>query len=297
MTKIDVRSDTGTFAIIPEWVLDKEVSSTAIRLYCVLAAQADRKHLTSYSSRAYLAKRCQCSLRHIARALVELQQVGALWVEHRWKEDDAGEATKELDTNLYTVIRQIPGMSLPKDTGVLGGKDTGGTENQRVFEPDSSEDFSSEKSSSSSEEEEDFLNRVASFYSSRLAASPHFISAIPAPGPYFRTVRENGGLPVSDLDACWEFAEAIHEAVNIGYPDHKIVTFPGVGSLPGLAACLEPLQTYRLRPEFIRLALYEFCGHDGEDPPELQGSDVLERIGKRPDLFAEALRQQSELLG
>jgi hypothetical protein len=297
MPKIDVQSDTGPFAILPEWVLDQKISPTAIRLYCVLATMADRKTRTSFSSRAYLAKRCQCSVRHIARALIELKEVGALWVEHRWKEDDSGEATKELDTNLYTVIRQIPGMSLPSDTRVLTPKDTGVLDNQRVSEPDSSEDPSEEGSSSSAEEEEDFLNRVASFYSSRLPASPHFVSSVRAPGPYFQTLRQNGSLPVSDLDACWEFAEEIHAAVNVGYPDHKIVTFPGPASLPGLAACLEPVQRYSLPAKFLRLALYEFCGHDGVDPPELSGSDVLERIGKRPDLFAEALRQQSESLG
>lgn len=311
MTKIDVRSDTGPFAIIPEWVLNQEISPTAIRLYCMLALMADRRDLTSRPSRAYLAKRCRCSLRHIARALVELQQVGALQVEHRRKKDAFGEDTKELEANLYTIVRQIPGMSLGKDTGVLTPQDTRGTENQRVFEPDSSEDFSEEKSSSSSEEEEDFLNPPSvsapegdGFMEALLdhylkfQLDPGFVSAVKSPGQYFRTLRQrNDTIPPCDLSACSEVALTIQQAVTVGYEEEKIVTYPAPLSLAGLAECVDPIRRYPLPPQYLRLALYKFCCRDEVEPPELQGSDILERIAKRPDLFAEALTQLSLSLG
>ena len=99
------------------------------------------------------------------------------------------------------------------------------------------------------------------------------------------------------MAACQSVADQVCEAVNVGYPDIRLVSLPHPLLLPGLAACLGPLQAYSLPPKFLRLALYRFCEGDGVDPPELQGSDVLERIAKRPDLFAEALRLQSEALG
>lgn len=229
------------------------------------------------------------SKRHVQRTLRSLARRGIITIRER------SGTSHQYDLQLLTREPDVTCDVVSHVTSETGTREPDVIRTKNIT---SSEGSPSENSSSSAEEEEeDFLNRVTSFYSSRLAADHRFSSSVPAPGPYFRTVRENGGLPVSDLDACWEFAEEIHAAVNIGYPNHKIVTFPGPASLPGLAASLAPLRSYCLRPQFVRLALYRFCEGDGQDPPELQGSDVLDRISKRPDLFAEALRQQSEALG
>ena len=100
-----VYSDTGPFAIIPKWVLQSNISPTAIRLYCQLALMADREDGTSYPSRKYLADKCHCTVRSIANAINELADCGALMVEQRTK---AG----GLDTNKYTVLRQMPGNAI-----------------------------------------------------------------------------------------------------------------------------------------------------------------------------------------
>ncbi len=108
MSKKVVYSDTGPFAIIPKWVLeDSQISPLSIRLYCQLALMADREDGTSYPSRKYLSDRCHCTVRSIANALKELQNCGALMVEQRIKP-----GTKELDTNKYTVMRQMPWVSI-----------------------------------------------------------------------------------------------------------------------------------------------------------------------------------------
>jgi hypothetical protein len=262
-------------------------------LLLAIADHANDDGYGSHPSQVRLAKKVGCTRRHIHNLLKELEAMGL--VEIIELGDGAGLTARY---HLPWATQEGKATRIGKG-GNIQQKAEVQTSHKPSLDPStSSEDSSLEESSSSAEEEEDFLNRVASFYSSRLPASPHFVSAVPAPGPYFRTLRENGdSLPACDLDACWELAEAIHTAVNVGYPDHKIVTFPSPAALPGLAACLEPVRRYALRPQFLRLALYVFCEGDGADPPELRGSDVLKRVAQRPDLFAEALRQQSESFG
>jgi len=94
-----VRTDTGPFVIIPEWVLDSGISDRAIRLYCTLGRYADDVTGEAYPSRRTLGKRLGCSTDSIDRAKNELVEVGALSVVHR--KDEAGDPT----SNLYTVHR------------------------------------------------------------------------------------------------------------------------------------------------------------------------------------------------
>ena len=81
-----MKSDIGRYAIIPEWLLDAGVSSTAIRLFATLAAKfADRDSDEATPSRATLASALGgCSTDTIDRATRELIAIGAIAVEQRF---------------------------------------------------------------------------------------------------------------------------------------------------------------------------------------------------------------------
>jgi len=89
------------FAIVPEWVLDADVSSAAIRLYAVLRRYADRDGMC-FPSRQTLASRMRCSDRTVDSAIKELLKLGALEKERRYK-DDGG-----YTSNIYTVCSVPP---------------------------------------------------------------------------------------------------------------------------------------------------------------------------------------------
>ena len=96
------------FAIVPEWVLDADVSSAAIRLYAVLRRYADRDGMC-FPSRQTLATRMHCSDRTVDSAIKELLGLGALEKERRYKEDGG------YTSNIYTVC-SIP----PSEKSSLG---------------------------------------------------------------------------------------------------------------------------------------------------------------------------------
>lgn len=104
----DVKADIK-FSIIPEWVLDADISDRAVRVYAVLARYADNDTLTAFPSRATLAKRLRCVTRSVDRALSELESIGAI-VKHSRHDEVKGNAS-----NLY-VLRRIP--TDPSDTTV-----------------------------------------------------------------------------------------------------------------------------------------------------------------------------------
>lgn len=95
-----VVSDTGAFALVPEWVVYADISDRALRLYCRLARHADVKGL-SWPSRVRLANQLKCSLSSLDRAVTELADIGAVTIEARY--DDGGQRS-----NLYTVVRLKP---------------------------------------------------------------------------------------------------------------------------------------------------------------------------------------------
>ncbi len=71
------------FAAVPEWVIDAQISDTALRLYCVLLRYGNTTG-HRMPSRATLAARLhKKSTDTIDRALRELEHFGALTVEHR----------------------------------------------------------------------------------------------------------------------------------------------------------------------------------------------------------------------
>ena len=105
------RSDTGPFALIPEWVLDREISDRAVRLYGLLARYAD-KDGESWPSRRTLSERLRCSLASVDRALDELAGAGAIDRGLRYGE-------KGQTSNLYRVLRVDPSSQVTR--GVVTG--------------------------------------------------------------------------------------------------------------------------------------------------------------------------------
>lgn len=101
------------FSIIPEWILDSDISDRAIRVYCILARYADSETLQAFPSRETLAKRAHCHYKSIDRAIDELVKIGAIVKRHR----KSGESYQ---SNLYTLRRVRTALSLPTDTGDEG---------------------------------------------------------------------------------------------------------------------------------------------------------------------------------
>ena len=137
------------FSIIPEWVLDADISDRAIRVYLVLARYADNDTLQAFPSRDTLAKRCRCHWRSIDRAIDELVVLGAVVKTHRKNGDS-------YQSNLYTLRRVLPQLSGGTDTTVRGvvtpqsvGTDTGGNLTRTTeLEPDNYIEKKSKKATS-----------------------------------------------------------------------------------------------------------------------------------------------------
>jgi hypothetical protein len=99
-------SDTLTpdlrFAIVPEWVVDAQLSDKAFRLYTILAVHADFNSGHSTPGRKLLAERMGCSIDTVDRAKKELVRVGALTVKPRTT--PRGDPT----SNVYVLHREPP---------------------------------------------------------------------------------------------------------------------------------------------------------------------------------------------
>lgn len=136
------------FAIVPEWILDSDISAQAVRLYAVLRRYADATG-ACFPSRKTLATRLKVeSPKTVDRAIKELVDIGALVVEAR--RDETGDQT----SNLYLVLthpwtsmgrgrdKNVPGGRV---MDVPGGRDTDDTltiaiTNQSHTEPESTSD-------------------------------------------------------------------------------------------------------------------------------------------------------------
>jgi hypothetical protein len=95
------RSDTGAFAIIPEWVLTSSLSDRAVRLYAILSRYADNATGECWPSRKTLADQLGCSLKSLDRAKDELVDANALTIHVRQNHDGQ-------QSNLYTIRRVRP---------------------------------------------------------------------------------------------------------------------------------------------------------------------------------------------
>jgi hypothetical protein len=102
------------FSIIPEWVLDADISDRAIRIYSILARYADNETLQAFPSRDTLGKRAFCNVKAVTKAIEELVTIGAVIKQHR-KQGDS------YQSNLYTLRRVGPSLTPPRvspDSGV-----------------------------------------------------------------------------------------------------------------------------------------------------------------------------------
>jgi hypothetical protein len=73
-----------SFALVPDWVLRRGLSATAIHLYVQMALAADGKTREAFHGHDRLAALCGCSPSTVKRALRDLQQAGALTIQPRW---------------------------------------------------------------------------------------------------------------------------------------------------------------------------------------------------------------------
>lgn len=88
------------FSIVPEAVLDADISDRAVRIYALLARYADSETGKCFPSRETLAKRAGCHVRSVGRAIDELINIGA--IEKHQRKDD-----KSWQSNLYVVKRVV----------------------------------------------------------------------------------------------------------------------------------------------------------------------------------------------
>ena len=104
----DLRSDIGPFAIVPEWLIEAEISHGAVRLYALLARYTNTDQ-AAWPSRATLAGRLRASKDTVDRWIKELVCLGALHVEHRRDRTKDGNLINR--SNLYTLVVAPPGVA------------------------------------------------------------------------------------------------------------------------------------------------------------------------------------------
>ena len=110
------------FAIVPEWLLDADISDLAVRLYAVLLRYGNSSG-ARMPSRATLARRLhKRSTDTVDRAMKELVRIGAVRIEHRY------DGAQRL-TNAYHLRSSRPG---PVDTPT---PDTGGSRRSAATRP------------------------------------------------------------------------------------------------------------------------------------------------------------------
>jgi hypothetical protein len=133
----DIKSSSAEsdnyFAILPEWILYSKKSPVAICVYAVLNRYANQKG-TCFPSRKTIAEKIGVSIKAVDRALKELQELGAVHVEHR----TVGEGEiLQYQSNIYHLITKHPSdkndptlgtkTTLPRDKNDTRGRDKNDT--------------------------------------------------------------------------------------------------------------------------------------------------------------------------
>jgi hypothetical protein len=113
------------FAIVPEWLLDADISDAAVRLYAVLLRYGQSSG-SRMPSRATLARRLRKrSTDSVDRAMKELVGIGAVRIEHRY-------AGAQRLTNAYHVRTSRPPRNDPPSPPDRGGRKSAATPTQAV---------------------------------------------------------------------------------------------------------------------------------------------------------------------
>jgi hypothetical protein len=94
---VEIHAEPLPFQQIPNWVLQSEISSHAIRLYLILQKFGHNKNKTSYWSRKKIAAVMNVSPATMDRAKIELIELGAICQINRFTED------QNWTSNLYHV--------------------------------------------------------------------------------------------------------------------------------------------------------------------------------------------------
>jgi hypothetical protein len=124
---LEVKSDIGPFAIVPDWLIRAEISDRAVRVYALLARHADRETLAAWPKRSTMATALQCSSDSIDRALRELVDLKAISIEHRF--DTAGDPTSNLYHMRVTAADTVAAALRPpsRTTAATGDRDGAAT--------------------------------------------------------------------------------------------------------------------------------------------------------------------------
>tara|TARA_R100001129_G_scaffold179513_1_gene156424 strand:+ start:137 stop:865 length:729 start_codon:yes stop_codon:yes gene_type:complete len=133
----DVRSELGPFAIVPEWVIDAEISHGALRLYALIARYTNSDQ-TAWPSRGTLADRLRVSKDTVDRYLKELVCISALAIEHRRETTKDGNMMNR--SNLYTLLVSQPDVAAsvrpPSGNDAARGSRTDAAQNYSQLEPE-----------------------------------------------------------------------------------------------------------------------------------------------------------------
>lgn len=213
-----VTSDTGSFAMVPLWLLDSLVDlgrTNALALYVALGKWEDRTTHEAWPSHLTLADTLGVGLSTIKRWIADLVHVGAIEVESR--KTKAGDA----DSNRYTLIRRHPSDRRgvhPMDRRRVTSGPTGGSMNGRTggstsglrtknqFEPEP-------------EELKPFARKLTSVGGRRIKDDPVLARAHVLADDYWNWhKRTKGAAPLTPLTAIRARAE---ECLRAGWSEHE----------------------------------------------------------------------------
>ena len=108
------------FSIVPEWLIESDVSDNALRVYSALYRFADKDDGTCWPSIATIGAKCNKSSSSVKRAIKELKELGAIEVKERYLEDQGQ------TSNLY-ILKLNPAFK--SDTPPQTKSEQGGSSN------------------------------------------------------------------------------------------------------------------------------------------------------------------------
>tara|TARA_R100000426_G_scaffold28169_2_gene23488 strand:- start:155 stop:895 length:741 start_codon:yes stop_codon:yes gene_type:complete len=104
------------FSIIPEWLIESNISDNALRVYSALYRFADKDDGSCWPSIATIGRKCNKSTSSVKRAIKELKDHGAIEVKERF-EDDKGQTSNLYILKLNPAFKSEPPPQTKNDTG------------------------------------------------------------------------------------------------------------------------------------------------------------------------------------